>query len=115
MAIQEPWLTFIDMNRTDPPDILTIGITHNRIAEYRRLFKILNSKGINKSQPVDKIHFISSAQGYLVHGSRKSYLYIAEPPGQLHNDLDQFSNTNIRTPTVYRRIQGNWYIEYECD
>jgi len=116
MALQDPSLSVIDMDRTDPPDTLTIGVPNDRITEYRRLFKRLNlSRGIRRFQTVDKIQFIASSQGYVVHGSSKSYLYTTEPPAQLHDDLDQFSNTNARTSTVYRRIQGNWYIEYECD
>src|SRR5262249_17027737 len=119
MILQDRELTRVGEDWTEPRDPKTIGISNERIAEYRKLFIVLGIKsGFSAPRSRDYIQFLSSTQGWVSHGSEKGYLYAILIPGYLgpvRDSLDQFSAGKNPTGSGCRHIQANWYLYFSGD
>jgi len=109
----------VDYYWTSPENPRSIGITQNRIDEYRTLFRqACVPRGFSAFQSKDYIEFIASSLGLAVSGSSKGYLYAKEPPARLIDNLDNYRGQSSKmSPAfpVYRHIEGNWYLFFEAD
>lgn len=119
MALQDRQLTGVDGDWTEPRDPKTIGISEERVAEYRMLFRILGIKrGFSAPQNRDHIQFPASTRGLVSHGSEKGYLYAIVIPaylGPVRESLDQLSGSKRPIGSGCRYIQGNWYLYFSGD
>jgi hypothetical protein len=110
-------LTRVDDNWTDPADPTTVGISHERIAEYRR---ILNTIGFRRGFYYDpqsgRVTFIAWAVGFAGSGASKSLMYLPRdpPPSPLVADLDAYERPpGQQYVQAYRHIEGPWYLEVD--
>jgi hypothetical protein len=116
MVLDDKRLTRVDEDWTAPEDPTTIGVTAERIAEYRALFKKLGlARGFSAGLDRREIELWASAQGWVAHGSHKGYVYTARVPESLDTDLDQYSSRERPLGSGYRRIEGNRYLYFYGD
>jgi hypothetical protein len=116
MVLDDKRLTRVDEDWTAPTDPTTIGVTAERIAEYRALFKKLGlARGFSAGLDRREIELWASAQGWVAHGSHKGYVYTASVPENLDTGLDQYSSRERPLESGYRRIEGNWYLYFYGD
>jgi hypothetical protein len=119
MMIQaDKGLRRIDDNWTDPTAPSTVGVPPERIADYRRRFAICGiPRGFYSFQSGSNINFIATSFGLCTGGSSKGYAYLSTLP--LASDIvpstDAYRTTRRGAYRVYQHIEGNWYIEYDCD
>lgn len=100
----------IDEDWSDPPNI-----SHEKLAEYRRLFSIIGARRgfYNRRNPL-RIELIASARGWVASGSMKGYTFLEERPDELEVSLDEFHTGNGAYDRAgYRHIEGNWYLYFE--
>jgi hypothetical protein len=116
MIIEDKGLTRVDDNWTAPGDPKAIGVSPERIAEYRKLFSQLGiPRGFSATSERDRIEFLASSQGWVAHGSHKCYLYASNPPKDLIGSLDHISSKNRSVGEGTRQIEGNWYLHFYGD
>ena len=114
MIMHDKGLLRVDTDWTLPKDPGAMGVSQNRIGEYRRVMRELGiSRGFSADGERKEIKFISTAEGDVTHGSSKGYLYTRISPGELDSDLNEV----IKKGDFYgyRRIEGDWYLFYEKD
>ena len=106
----------VDEDWTDPTDPQAIGISRERINEYRRLFQRLGiPRGFSAFQTKDHIKFIASTQGLSVSGSSKGYVYARKKPDLIVEDLDHYWSQDGRSFTAHRHIEDNWYLYFDYE
>lgn len=130
----EKGLRRVGDNWTRPEDPTSIGITKERLDEYRSLFRTLGlENGLSNSWDDQRvIEFMASSFGLLNRGSTKGFCWYASPlptgDSRVVQDLDlyvaqkreqwrkSFEATG-RTPsehfTIYRHIEDHWYLYWE--
>ncbi len=129
MVSADRGLQRVDQDWTKPDDPAAIGISKERIAEYRRMFRRLGiPRGFQCYGDRSEITFIAHAEGLAVAGHAKNYVWSQSEPDELVDSIDRFRVQEIRqyrdyldgkTKTfqkhwnVYRRIEGNWYLNWE--
>jgi hypothetical protein len=91
----------------------TRQVPKERHDEYRRLLELLQlNGGIQRDK--DGLILIASLKGIIIPNSSKSYLYALTEPSPLVESLDHVvSNNRGDQRPVYKRISGNWYLDYE--
>jgi hypothetical protein len=119
MINEDKDLARVDYDWTSPENPRTVGISQERIDEYRSLFRRAGvPRGFSAFQSKDSIEFIASSQGLAVSGSSKGYLYAKEPPSRVIDNLDNYrAQKSTLSPAfpVFRHIEGNWYLFFEAD
>jgi hypothetical protein len=116
MVMTDKGLHRVDDNWTDPHDPKTVGISDERIATYRSMFRALDiPRGFSANQDMGVVEFISSARGLSVSGSKKSYVWLKNPPSGLVDNIDTYRTKPGASYPVYRHIIGNWYLEFDAD
>lgn len=115
MSKKDRGLTRVGDNWTLPDDPRTIGVSPQRIAACRRLFrKIDTPRGITVSESGDDIEFDYWGRGSAVSSdTTKGYLYTTKPPTPLLRSLDDCEPGGREIIQAYRHIRGNWYLFYE--
>ena len=99
---------------TRPDDPATVGVSAQRVSEYRRLCKALGlQSGIEGYDGKSTIWFNASSTGLAVTGSGKGYAYVASAPDLVVPSLDAFEPPDAQSFTAYRHIEGNWYLYLE--
>ncbi|MEK7723474.1 MAG: hypothetical protein AAB336_03930 [Acidobacteriota bacterium] len=103
----------IDKDWFKPKNLDELGISDERIGEYRKVFKQLDiRRGFYAYGKGDFYSFMSSAQGLAVSGSSKGYAWSKEPPKSLtESDLDEYHSQQNANDYIFRHIEGNWYLE----
>lgn len=108
---------------TDPSDPATIGISAERVKEYRKLLaKVDCPRGLLAAPARPGIYFLNSTRGLSIGGgSAKGFCYI-EDPQKLNGKPVFVSDTGgYRAEhsndhfSAFRRIEGNWYLWLEYD
>jgi hypothetical protein len=116
MINEDKGLDRVDYNWTAPENPQSVGISQNRIDEYRSLFRRAGvPRGFSAFKTKDYVEFIASSQGLAVGGSSKGYLYAKDPPPRLTENIEKYrAQENKYSPAfpVYRHIEGNWYLFY---
>jgi hypothetical protein len=121
-------------NWTRPEDPASIGISEERLGQYRSLFGGLGlESGVGNYWDDQRIvEFMASSVGLLNRGSTKGYCWLASPPqandSNVVEDLDAYvakKHEHWRKSfeitgralsdhfIVYRPLDGNWYLYYE--
>jgi len=101
---------------TRPDDPRTVGVSLERLGEYRKLFNTLGlSNGIEGYKEKDLIYFRASAQGLAVSGSGKGYAFAVVRPAVVVHNLDNYRSEDSRSFTAFRHIEGNWYLYLEFE
>lgn len=90
------------------------GTQEKRIAEYRRWLdaaKIFNGFSSDGDQEVELCYWgFGSATS---SDTDKGYTYLAVPPKQTLNSLDDCRPDEKNGVEAYRHIEGNWYLYYK--
>jgi hypothetical protein len=115
MSTEDATMTRVDDNWTNPATL-----NSDRVAEYRRLFKVIGTpRGIIADLNRDRIEFISTSHGWFSSGSFKGYLYLKERPNlkerpiKLVDNLDSYGWHTEMDTFVIRHIEGNWYLFFQ--
>jgi hypothetical protein len=111
MALADDVMTRVDENWTDPPNL-----ANDRVAEYRRLFKIAGiPRGISKYPGRVQIEFIASSQGWVASGSSKGYIYSGgkRPLGEFVVSLNDPTNFRELDRYFLRPIENDWYLFFK--
>jgi hypothetical protein len=125
----------VDFNWTQPDDPASVGITPQRIELYRELSRRVGlERGVEAfGDSAKRVTFLASARGLSISGSSKSYVWLAQrPKGDrdqvVVENLDAYANRKREERRQYfmknkramagnadalRKIDGNWYLEYE--
>ena len=106
----------IDDTWTSPEDTTSVGVTRERVAEYRSMFSTLGiPRGFVASHDPEDFQFIASTAGISVSGSCKGYCYresAPSAPDRILSDLNGYRAAHLRPFTAYRHIKGKWYLYY---
>jgi hypothetical protein len=116
MLLADKRLEYVDYNSTRPENPQSIGVTQDRLREYRALLKRLElSHGIQKYERPDEIGFTASFLDYFVTSSAKGYIYSTQQPSSLKQNLDTYQSGDESPFTVYKHLEGHWYLylDYE--
>ncbi len=110
MALEDEGLEWISPVHTLPEELEPLGITPERVTEYRTLFQELGlTKGVYSFDDKATITFIASELSWV-----KGYLYADRCPGTLVEDIDQaWAEHSTSEATAYafcQLIEGNWYL-----
>ena len=101
---------------TRPEDPRTVGVSPERLGEYRKLLNTLGlSNGIEGYKEKDLVYFHSSAQGLAVSGSGKGYAFAVIRPALVVDNLDNYWSKDSRSFTAFRHIEGNWYLYFDYE
>lgn len=101
---------------TRPANTNEVGVTKERIDEYRRLFRTLGlSAGIEGYGERDAVFFYASTQGLSVSGSSKGFAYLTKRPALLVDQLDGYRSPDGRSFSAFRHIEGNWYLQLDFE
>jgi hypothetical protein len=101
---------------TRPANPGEVGVSPQRLVEYRRLFDRLKlSAGVEGYGDKDQVWFIASTQGLSVSGSSKGFAYLTKPPSLQVVELDGYRSADGKSFQAFRHIEGNWYLylDYE--
>lgn len=118
MVMEDKALSRVDINWTSPANPQAVGISRERVDEYRALFKKLGvPRGFNAFQARGVFEFIASAQGLSTGGSSKGYIYFKWRPVHVVESLDEYRQLTDKPYSypVYRHIEGNWYLFYDAN
>lgn len=114
MVLEDKNLTRVDEDWTQPENLPAA-----RVAEYRRLFRIVGTpRGVVARIDRETIEFWASSQGWVAHGSSKGYLYADKCPsrdGKTEESLDEMSLAERPYGFGCRHIEGKWYLYFEGD
>ena len=116
MFLADKGLGRVAYDFTRPANPQDIGISQQRLAEYRALFDRLDlSAGIEGYDEKDLVWFHASTQGLSVTGSSKGFAYLKEPPKLVVEKLDNYWSKDGRSFTAFRHIEGNWYLYFDYE
>jgi hypothetical protein len=114
MFLSDEGLTRVDFDFTRPNNAQSVGITDQRLNQYRRMFRNLNlAGGVGADWQAGKevketVWFSASAPGP-GKSSQKHYLYMNKVPELTIDNLDDPQSKQ----RPYRHIEGNWYLYLE--
>ena len=109
-------LTRVAEDFTRPEDAASVGVSAEGLKAYRRLFDRLGLKGgVEGPEPKDLVLFYASTQELGVSGSSKGYAYCKERPPRLADDLDAYRPPDKGSFTVFRHLEGNWYLYFDYE
>jgi hypothetical protein len=116
MILADSRLRRVDEDWTDPRDPATIGISPERIAEYRRLFAEVGcGRGFAKYNWRPGIYFISAATGMAASGGYlKGYCFLQTAPVSIVTNTATYMPPHVADDyEIFRPIEGHWYIYFE--
>jgi hypothetical protein len=97
---------------TWPEDHESVGVSSERIAEYRRLLRVLALRSVEISPDGTAVEFVASSTGVVTHGSVKGYVFDPTPdPRLVTEDLDRMSVAG--TGAGIRPMDGAWYLFFD--
>ena len=108
----------IEALKSDNPDRL--GIRKPDIKKYCKLFEQLGVQILLKWSSREIRIIIYDFHPFPPGGTYKGYAFLNDPPDDQVEDLDLFWNNKkqqetIKTFTVYRPIEGNWYLFFDFE
>ncbi|MEW6130831.1 MAG: hypothetical protein AB1757_27625 [Acidobacteriota bacterium] len=102
-------LIYFAYDQTIPENPQSVGISPDRLAQYRRLFSVLGLNGMaaedRQTGARDEIWFFTSIEGAR-RSTFKHYAYVIKPAKGVIQDLDKDGSK----ATPYRQIENNWYL-----
>ncbi len=107
----------VDEDWTDPANPAEIGISPDRIAEYRRLLvQVGCNRGFAAYPARPGIYFFSGTSGLSIAGSTKGYCYLEIAPNLVvSNTATYVPSDNSDSYRIYRPIEAHWYVYFERD
>lgn len=91
-----------------------VKLNDEKLAEYKKLSKEIGfSDEVFGNCVKDGVEFVDSVQGLAVSGSAKGYAFLVNKPETVADNLNTYSHPNFDSYTVYRNIEGNWYLFFE--
>ena len=98
---------------TWPDDPGRVGVTEQRVFEYRRLCQSIGAPDCIEGYPEakDPIWIHVSAHGMSFSGDSKGFLYSRAPPFEIVPSFDAV--TTKRSETWLRPLEGPWYIYFD--
>ena len=116
MLRRDKKLQRVDDTWTRPSDPQSIGVSKERIREYRALFSKLSiPRGFYAFHDPERFTFIASTHGLSVSGSAKGYAYLAEKPDLVVSNLESYWSERGQSFTAYQHIKGNWYLYFDFE
>jgi hypothetical protein len=120
MVKEDKELTGIYGDGSLPTFPQVIEISEKRVNTYLNFFKLCNiPEGIRAFRRDEEIAFVASTSGMAVNGSSKSYVYMVKPLAEYSKIVDSTDAYDIssvtRATSIFRHLDGNWYIEYLYD
>lgn len=125
----------VDPDFVKPEDPGALGVTPERIEQYRSLSAKLGlERGLEAfGDSATRVALLASCRGLSISGSSKTYVWLSTPPEPTEgravvDDLDlymrqrreerrKYYDKNKRTMSghvdAYRHIEGNWYLHYD--
>ena len=102
---------------TVPEEPSTVGVNKERLALYQSYFTKLglNSGVADDYVSKDIIRFIASTRGTMFGGSGKGYVYAESRPPEIVDDLNKYWSKRDKPFTVYKHLEGNWYLYFDYE
>ena len=102
-------LIFFSRGTTVPDNPQLVGVSPERLEQYRRLFTKLGLDGMAAEDRVtgarDEVWFFTSVEGARP-STFKHYAYVSNPTKGVVQDLDKGGSKT----SPYRRIEDSWYL-----
>jgi len=115
MASADKGLDRVDQDWTMPADTRSVGVSSERLADYRRLLRDAGTpRGFQVSQGQDGIDFLFWLRGSAISDDTdKGFAYRTTPPPSTVQSLDGIRVDSRNALIAYRHIRGNWYLFYK--
>lgn len=110
----------VDDDWTEPHDPAAVGISPQRITEYRQIFSGIGCpRGFIYNPQTGTITLLAWTAGLAVSGSSKSFVFNPPDPTPLVAELDAYLRSGAHQsqgyPLGYRHLEGLWYLKYEAN
>ena len=116
MIRSDKGLLRVDDTWTLPEDPQTIGVSRDRINEYRNMFyRVGVPRGFSAPESRESIELIATTKGLSVTGSAKGYAWLASRPVVVVDDLDTYWSKDGKSFRAFRHIEGNWYLWFDYE
>ena len=119
MINEDRGLERVDVDWTDPDDPSKIGVSAERIAEYRRMMRRIGvARGFYAFEPRNEISFLAFASGLSINGVSKGYVWSRNRPAAdipVVDSLDALWQGGGRHVWSYRHVEGPWYLQLRVD
>jgi hypothetical protein len=114
MASIDKGLNRVDQDWTMPADVRGVGVSSERLADYRRLLHDAGTpRGFQISPDHDGFDFFFWLRGSAISADTdKGFAYRTTPPPGTVQSLDGIRADSGKELTAYRHIRGNWYLLY---
>ena len=112
MAQEDAGLKRLGKDWAEPEDPASVGIAAERAVLYRTLMR--EAGIISLAHYGRQIELVYHTAGIYIRGSAKSFCY-GPPPDyadRIDGDLDK-AREGLRRFTLQRRIEGDWWLQYE--
>jgi hypothetical protein len=115
MASADKGLDRVDQDWTMPADVRSVGVSSERLADYRRLLRDAGTpRGFQVSKGDDGFDFLFWLRGSAISDDTdKGFAYRTTPPPNTVQSLDGIRADSRNALIAYRHIRGNWYLFYE--
>ncbi len=118
MANADKGLDRVDENWTLPADTRDVGVSPERLTEYRKLLRNAGTpRGFQAGRRADGndgVNFLFWLTGSAISDdTEKGFAYRTVPPANILPALDGIRPQSRNGFAAYRHIQGNWYLFYE--
>jgi hypothetical protein len=116
MFLADKQMSRVSYRFTRPENPSEVGVSEQRLQEYRDLFSKLDlSDGMEGNKNKDMVWFYASMFGVSVASSSKGFAYVSKPPESVVDSLDGYRSPNGQACTVFRHIEGNWYLYLDVE
>jgi hypothetical protein len=115
MADADKGLDRVDQDWTMPADTRSVGVSSERLADYRRLLRDAGTpRGFQVPHGHDGFNFLFWLRGSAISDDTdKGFAYRTTPPSRTVQSLDNIHTDSRDALIAYRHIRGNWYLFYE--
>jgi hypothetical protein len=116
MFLSDEGLERVDYDWTRPDNPQDVGVSPERITQYRQYFDKLGlPKGVIGFGKKDNISFPVASCGIAVSGTSQGYAYVQATPELLVDSIENYHHGKFESYTIYRHLSGNWYLYYDFE
>jgi hypothetical protein len=106
----------VDEDWTEPRDPSGVGVSKERIAQYRRLLRRIGCRRGFIAYPTRPgIFFVRSTKGLATGGASHGICYLEVPPVSVVTNALSYRPNHTNSYEVFRHIEGRWYVYSEYD